>query len=160
MILYTTVEGGHWIPFNTPMNEDSLLYRVQRVAMYHACINDRCDAKLGLYPQLLEEDHICTRPSIGVGVAPDKLHWRCATLFVPVDDSLPQFHSILTRNNWRWDAQNERWFPFNCSSDFHQWWNTYIQNWRPFEDDDEREHVWKDQMHPNEDLREMIERSR
>lgn len=167
IILYTVIEGGHWIPFNTPMDEESLKKRLGECCVFHVEVDPiKCHASESV--RLTEYgDHICIRPW-------DRIHGSTGgNIFVPQDDSLPEFHSILTETNHRWDAMNQEWFQFSNKSlsspvvingqpygNFRQWFDGYVRNWRPGEDDDERELGWRDAMHPGEELKKAIYDSR
>jgi hypothetical protein len=115
ILLYTTVEGGHWIPFNTPLSPLEL-GRVTAIAARGS--RD--------FPAIFhDEDGF------------DRLY--------PDGDTLPRFHSILTSEGRRWDATNQRWESYDVNGLFREWFTNYVANYRPFELDGERKFGWRDQ---------------
>ena len=66
-------------------------------------------------------------------------------LFVPEADTLPVFYSLLLPTAARWDVANRTWSFYVCGDRFKDWWKTYIANFKPSEEPEERKYWWLDQ---------------
>ena len=67
------------------------------------------------------------------------------SFFVPEVDTFPVFHSILLSTAARWDAASRQWTFYVCGDHFKDWWKTYIANFKPHEEPEERKYWWLDQ---------------
>lgn len=119
IILYTDIEGGEWIPFNTPFNRDEIMDVM-----------------------LIAETGGCDRPAICGGTRDE-----CA-VFVPEGDCLPRLHSIMLPTAERWDAHNRKWMRYLYGGTFAAWWVHHIESYHPLVDPADR-HWWYDQGSPN-----------
>ena len=125
-ILYTDREGGEWLPWNTPVAMELIRAVLPPSGYGMSHFKDLSLCPPGGY----QPGHICVGNE---------------TLFVPYADVLPPFHSILLSTAARWDATNRQWTFYICGDGFKEWWETYIANFKPEEEPEEREYWWLDQ---------------
>lgn len=67
------------------------------------------------------------------------------TTYVPINNKLPTFYSILMPTAARWDVVSKKWMAYVGGEDFRNFWPQYISAYKQFELGEKREHWWMDQ---------------